>query len=119
MSAGEQSSAAARLGQDAAELAAEQARELYRALAAPLRRTGEGTALLAAAAVCGGLALVTAHQAALRAAEAVLPRPAAALALSGGYAAAAAGCALAARARFRRAADESDTAVGHAPATDA
>lgn len=111
MNAAQQSSAATRLGQGAAELAAEQARDLCRSLAAPLRRTAAGSALLGVSAVCGLLALATAHQALLRAAEAAMPRPVAAIAVSAGYAAAAVGSALAARGAFRRAADQADAAA--------
>jgi hypothetical protein len=103
--------AAARLGRDAAEAAAEQIRDLYASLAAPLRTTGRGTALLAGAGVAGGLALATAHVAVLRSAEAVLPRPAAAMLVAAAYGAVAGACGLAAREQFRMAAEQSDEAV--------
>lgn len=108
---GEPASAAARLSRDTADLATEQLRDLLRSLAEPLRATGEGTALLVGAGLAGGLALATAHVAFLRTAEAVLPRPLAAMAVAAVYGGAAGVLGLAARESLHRAAEQSDTAL--------
>lgn len=114
MSNTEPTSAAARLSRDTAEYATEQVRELIRSLSEPLRLTGQGTALLAAGGVAGGLALATAHVAVLRTAEAIMPRPAAAMTVAALYGAAAAACGLAAREQLRAAAAHSDAAIQEA-----
>jgi len=108
-------SAAARLSRDTAEFATEQVRtqvrDLVQSLADPLRLTGRGTLLLLAAGAAGGLALATVHVALLRAAEAVMPRPAAAMTVAALYGAAAAAAGLAAREQLRAAAEKSEAAV--------
>lgn len=111
---GEPTSAAARLSRDTADLATEQLRDLLRSLAEPLRATGEGTALLVGAGVAGGLALATAHLAVLRTAEAILPRPLAAMAVAAAYGGGAVVLGLAARESLHRAAEQSDTALQEA-----
>ncbi|GAA2722244.1 MULTISPECIES: phage holin family protein [Streptomyces] len=85
--------AAERLSRDVLELVR---RELERArpeALASLRRAGLGTLTLTAAAVCGALAVLSAHEAALAALERSMPRRCAATALGAGYAVCGAGLA--------------------------
>ncbi|MEU5085315.1 phage holin family protein [Streptomyces sp. NPDC021356] len=102
--AGRMGDAAARLGQDAAELARHEIRAVRDDLVAGLRAFGAGGALIAGSGVCGLLALWAAHEAALRGLETVMPRGRAAALLAGVYGSGAAALALAARDRVNAAA---------------
>ncbi|MFF8596881.1 phage holin family protein [Streptomyces sp. NPDC015220] len=110
-SAARVSEAAARLGQDAAELARREVRAMQGDLMAGLRRFEEGGALFAGAGVCGILALWTAHETVLRALESVMPRGRAAAVLTCVYGSGAAVLALAARDRVSSAAEAAADAL--------
>lgn len=84
---------------------------------ASLRRFGAGGALFTGAGVCGILALWAAHETALRALEAVMPRGRAAAVLTCAYGSAAAALSLAACNRVNAAADAAADALER-PADD-
>ncbi|MFE9174431.1 phage holin family protein [Streptomyces kebangsaanensis] len=109
--AGRVGDAAARLGQDAAELARREVRAMQDDLLAGLREFGAGGALLTGAGVCGLLALWAAHETALRALESVMPRGRAAALLTCVHGCGAAALALAARDRVSAAADAAADAL--------
>ncbi|GHD97070.1 phage holin family protein [Streptomyces naganishii] len=109
--AGRVGDAAARLGQDAAELARREVRAMQGDLVAGLREFGAGGALLGGAGVCGLLALWAAHETALRALETVMPRGRAAAVLTCVYGTGAAVLALAARDRVSAATEAAADAL--------
>lgn len=106
--------AAAKLGQDTAELVRQQLRDARAELTATIRRGGLGTVLLAGAGVCGTLAVWSAHETALRALETVLPKPWAAGSLTVGYAVGAGVLAAYGRDRIKAAAGASGQALDQA-----
>lgn len=93
--------AAARLAQDTAQLVRHEILAVQGEIRAALRRIGAGGALLGAAGVCGGLALWSAHETALRVLETKLPGPRASAVLGCAYAAGAVALGAAARDRVR------------------
>ncbi|WP_328773598.1 phage holin family protein [Streptomyces sp. NBC_00286] len=98
---GRMGDAAARLAEDTAELARREVRAMQDEAVTALRRFGAGGLLLAGAGTCGVLALWSAHEALLRAAESVLPRAKTSVVLTGAYASGAAAFGMAARNRIR------------------
>jgi len=86
---------------DAGGVIREEFEALRGELARSARQAGAGAGLVAAAGACGALSLAAGHGAALAALERVLPRPLAAGALAGVYAAGAAALALEGRRRLR------------------
>ncbi|WNM32927.1 phage holin family protein [Streptomyces sp. Li-HN-5-11] len=110
-SAARVSEAAARLGQDAADLARREVRAVQGDLMAGLRRFEAGGALLGGAGVCGILAVWAAHETVLRGLERVMPRGRAAAVLTCAYGSAAAALAVAARDRVNAAADAAADAL--------
>jgi hypothetical protein len=110
--------AAARLTRDTAALAREQIGQLVKELTATVREAGAGAALLGGAGVCGVLALAAAHQSALRTLETMMPRPLAAVTLTGVYGGAAAALTTAGLKKIRAAADASGAALSEAHQAD-
>lgn len=79
----------AALSADAAALARQEFEAMRQELSASARRAAESGALLAAAGLCGGLALGTSGALVLRVLDSFLPRPVSALVASGALGAAA------------------------------
>lgn len=94
-----------------ADLLREQVDDIKVQLTHLVRRAGRGSVLVGAAGVCGLLTVLTAHEAALRTLESVVPRPWAAVGLATAYGAAAAALAAHGRARLRQVADVTGEAI--------
>lgn len=105
------SNASARLRWDVAQLALGQLRDLVNDLGAAGREVGLGSMMMAGAAGCAVMSLLAMHQTALRALEALLPRPAASTLLAIGYGGTAAVLAVAARSKLLTAAEAAEQAV--------
>lgn len=95
--------AAARLGQDTADLVRAEVQRRRDDLVGTLRRSSTAVALFGGAGVCGVLALATGTVTVLRGLETMMPRGRAALVLTGLFAAGAAGLAVAGRQAMQQA----------------
>ena len=103
-----------RLTRDVVALARQQVQRLRGELMESGRQLGGGTVLLAGAGALGLMAAVSAHQTALRALEALVPRPLAAGILAAAYGSGGAALAIAGMERVRTAADTSSDVLERA-----
>ena len=103
-----------RLTRDVVALARQQVQRLRGELMESGKQLGGGTVLLAGAGALGLMAAVSTHQTALRALEALVPRPLAAGILAAAYGSGGAALALAGMERVRTAADTSSDVLEQA-----